>query len=625
MITSSEGLSVFYKQQGDWDLAMIELRNSEKWALELGDRGRLAEIDWLKARLYQTTNDYQNAITYAKKAIAIALDRNDRELFYLASTTLGECYLALKNYELAYQHLVQAIQILEQMRHRIIGQEYEKQLFFEQKTAAYHAMIELLVSQNKPLEALKFADKTKARTLNETMSQGIIERVSGVPSMLMREEKRINLQIMEIGRLLREESLKSQPSLANINKLTEQIASTRKTYLDLQGNSNVLQSELKDKILSGGSTISPDLKKALSKSPMAIMEYVVREDKVFLFVISKSVHDSDVSIKTYNINITKKELKEKVSDFHDLISKRSVSFRALSRDLYDLLIKPAENDLKSKTVICFVPDEILWNFPFQAAQGSDNRFLLEQYSIYYAPSLNTLNMLSEDIKPKGSQKNLSFLSYANPPVASKDSLIGGNPRRTGVFAPLPETEVEVNRISRLFSKGHHRALVGEKAVESSFKTLASEYKNIHLATHGVLNNQNPMNSYLLFSDVGDEKNDSLLEAREIANLDLDADMVVLSACETARGSIRRGEGVVGMAWAFLSAGARSTVVSQWKVDSTATASLMVDFYGNMFRNKARTRMTRSESLREASLKLMKDNRYRHPFYWAGFIVIGNNN
>ena len=104
-----------------------------------------------------------------------------------------------------------------------------------------------------------------------------------------------------------------------------------------------------------------------------------------------------------------------------------------------------------------------------------------------------------------------------------------------------------------------------------------------------------------------------------------AELVVLSSCETARGSIRRGEGVVGMAWAFLSAGARSTVVSQWKVDSTATASLMVDFYGNMFRNKARTRMTRSESLRQASLKLMKDNRYRHPFYWAGFIVIGKNN
>ncbi len=278
LITSSEGLSVIYKQQGDYDLAMIELRNSEKWALELGDRGRLAEIDWLKARLYQTTNDYQNAITYAKKAIAIALDRNDRELFYLASTTLGECYLALKNYELAYQHLVQAIQILEQMRHRIIGQEYEKQLFFEQKTAAYHAMIELLVSQNKPLEALKFADKTKARTLNETMSQGIIERVSGNPSVLMREEKRINLQIMEISQQLREESLKSQPSIANINKLTEQIASTRKTYLDLQSNSTILRPEFKDEFMSGESTISPGLKKALSKSHMAILEYVVRED-----------------------------------------------------------------------------------------------------------------------------------------------------------------------------------------------------------------------------------------------------------------------------------------------------------------------------------------------------------
>ena len=121
-----------------------------------------------------------------------------------------------------------------------------------------------------------------------------------------------------------------------------------------------------------------------------------------------------------------------------------------------------------------------------------------------------------------------------------------------------------------------------------------------------------------------DKEDGLLEAREIMNLNLRADLVVLSACETARGRIGAGEGVIGMSWAFFVAGSRTTVVSQWEVDSASTAELMVGFFQRLKGATGKSGTTKSTALRLAALKLMKNPRYQHPYYWAGFVVVGND-
>ena len=159
----------------------------------------------------------------------------------------------------------------------------------------------------------------------------------------------------------------------------------------------------------------------------------------------------------------------------------------------------------------------------------------------------------------------------------------------------------------------------------SFKVLAPQYATIHLATHGVLDNRDPLNSYLLLTKTdGNLENDGLLQAREIINLRLGADLAVLSACETGNGRISSGEGVIGMSWAFFVAGTRSVLVSQWRVNSASTARLMENFYQAMAAQDNPESRNKSQALREASLRLMKDRRYRHPFYWAGFVLVSSN-
>lgn len=146
--------------------------------------------------------------------------------------------------------------------------------------------------------------------------------------------------------------------------------------------------------------------------------------------------------------------------------------------------------------------------------------------------------------------------------------------------------------------------IGREASEKTFRALAANYGTIHLATHGVLDNRQPLYSHLLLTKTeGEPENDGLLEAREIMNMNLHSDLAVLSACETANGRISPGEGVMGMSWAFFMAGTRSMLVSQWKVNSAGTARLMLNFYQALESKQNVQDGKKARSLQEATLRL----------------------
>ena len=165
-----------------------------------------------------------------------------------------------------------------------------------------------------------------------------------------------------------------------------------------------------------------------------------------------------------------------------------------------------------------------------------------------------------------------------------------------------------------------QVFIGAAAREDRLKAAAAEAGVLHIATHGVLNDAAPMYSHLALA-TNDEKEDGLLEAWELMQLDLKADLAVLSACETARGRIGAGEGVIGLSWALFVAGVPSTLVSQWKVESSSTRDLMLGFHRGL-RSKTRP-LTKAEALRQAVLSLLKNPRTDHPFYWAGFVLVGD--
>jgi CHAT domain-containing protein len=360
-----------------------------------------------------------------------------------------------------------------------------------------------------------------------------------------------------------------------------------------------------------------DINQLTLNKDCAYLEYVVSKEQIYLFVLTNKTLRDGFDLKAYPLQIKSDDLVSKVDQFHQRLANRHPEFASLARELYGLIIGPADQQLKGVKTIGIIPDGFLWNLPFQALLAGNNHYLIEDRALYYSPSLSVLHQMIKG-KIVADKKATSLLAFGNP-------VIGKDEQRNEELCPLPETETEVSSIANCFGPSGNKVLIGREASEKSFKELASSYGTIHLATHGVIDNRQPLYSHLLLTKTeGDTENDGLLEAREIMNMNLHADLAVLSACETANGRISPGEGVIGMSWAFFVAGTRSMLVSQWKVNSASTSQFMVNFYNDLGSNPQRSTSKKSKALRDAALQLMKGSRYRHPFYWAGFVLLGSD-
>ena len=188
------------------------------------------------------------------------------------------------------------------------------------------------------------------------------------------------------------------------------------------------------------------------------------------------------------------------------------------------------------------------------------------------------------------------------------------------LAPLPEAERQVRALPALYGPERSVVYLGDEATEDRFKAEAPRHRIVHVASHGLFEEASPLYSSVILTPGRDASTeDGLLEAWEILDLELDADVVILSACETGRGRIASGEGIVGTSWALLAAGARAAVVSQWKVDAASTTALMTALHRRLARGETGTAV----HLRSATLEVMTNPRYAHPFYWAPFVLVGN--
>jgi CHAT domain-containing protein len=213
-----------------------------------------------------------------------------------------------------------------------------------------------------------------------------------------------------------------------------------------------------------------------------------------------------------------------------------------------------------------------------------------------------------------------MMRLRRPEPERRTLLAFGNPAPEGEDT-LPDTENEVRRLAAMYGPSS-RVYVGADAREDRWKVEAPDYRVVHIATHGVLDDASPLYSHLVMArPERDSKEDGLLEAWEIMKVPLGADLVILSACETARGRIAPGEGIVGLMWAVFVAGSPATLVSQWRVDSPSTAALMVAFHREWNANGGAT--SKARALQAASIAVLRTPGRARPFYWAGFILAGD--
>ena len=612
------------QMKGNYDLALEYYRKSLTLKEALNERRGIAEtLSDIAAVQYEQGN-YRSALETAGRAVAIAREIGFRETLWEAPTTSGRAHLMLGQPEKSRYAFEEAIAAIEDFRTQVGGGEQQLQQFFENKVSPYHSMVELLTAQNNHREALVYAERAKSRVLLDVLQSTSKSVTKDMTAEEQQQERRLRSELVSVNSEVSRERQRPQLDQTHLASLNARLQKARFDYEAFQTTLYAAHPELRVQRGEAKTLTLEDARGLLTEDQDALLEYVITEKKTYVFVLTAEAGASSHTpkLKSYTLPISRSDLTEHVKAFREQLARRDLTFRATASKLYDLLMSPVRADLQGKRTLVIVPDAVLWELPFQALIDANGHYLIEDLAVSYVPSLTVLREMRRLRKQKQSvQRDINLLAIGNPElrnaIAERVSLV----HRDEKLEPLPEAEKEVTTLGQLY--GPRSAIyIGADAREDRFKQEAGRFNVLHLATHGVLNDASPMYSQIVLAQ-SDKGEDGLLEAWEIMKLNLNADLVVLSACESGLGRVGAGEGMIGLTWAFFVAGSPASVVSQWKVESSSTAQLMVEFHRNLQAKTPKLKLSKAKALQKAALTVLGNKNFRHPFYWAGFILVGD--
>ncbi|MBA3712376.1 MAG: CHAT domain-containing protein [Pyrinomonadaceae bacterium] len=627
-------VGLVHNAQGNYGLAMEFSRKSLTLAESIGNKEKIADALLNIGRVLYFTGKHAEAVDVINRAIAIAKQIGISEDLWEAYTIKGRAYRALDQPKQARESFTNAIALVESSRHEVVGDIEQQQLFLEDKISPYHEMVELLISQgqNNITEAFEYAERAKGRVLLDVLRNHKVSITKSMTSAEQTQEQRLNAEILKLNTQVIAENNKPQPDQPRLADLDVRLRQARLDYESFQTDLYAAHPELKTHRGEIAPITRQQAAALIPDANFAVLKYVITDEKTYLFVLTKNrtarsgEEGSQLNLRIYPLAVTGKLLAEKVATFRTQLAERQLDFSVRGRELYDMLVRPAQQQLAGKKTLCIVPDGPLWELSFQALQVN-SRYLIENYAIFYTPSLSVLHEMMRrpaiDMAKEG--ETHALLAFGNPDFGSEALEKVSFAERGKKLVPLPEAEIEVRKVAAIHGLERSKIYLGKEALEERAKGEAPGYRVLHFATHGFLDNVNPMYSYLVLAQGDGTQQDGLLETREIINLNLRADLAVLSACETARGRYGAGEGTIGMTWAFFIAGTPATLASQWNVESSSTSQLMVEFHQNWLKpdSNPMSMPAKAAALRKAGLQLLSTKEFWHPYYWAGFTLIGN--
>ncbi|AUT00319.1 Fis family transcriptional regulator [Nostoc sp. CENA543] len=558
MILGNHPKGIEYYQQ--------ELTKARKIKDRLGEGSALSHF----GGAYIDSGEYSKAIEHLQQALVIAQELKDAGSKKIALNSLGLAFYKQENLTLAESNLIEAIKLQESLRLRAKElKDIQKISLYDQQRSSYETLQQVFIAQNKTDAALEISERGRGRAFVELLTSRIFSNSK--------------------------EQLLTPPTIAEIKQIAR-----------LQNATLVQYSIISDKFKVEG-------------------KIQFKESELYIWVINST---GEVTFRKVDLKpLWQKEnttLPQLVTTSRQAIGARGTAFRGINvtynpnapkaknnlKRLHELLINPIA-DLLPKNPnerVIFIPQNALFLVPFAALQDAESKYLIEKHTILTSPSIQVLDLTRKQRQRLGTK-----------PIQGKDTLIVGNPtmpffapkidETPQQLTPLPGAEKEATAISKLLKTA---PLIGNKATESTVIKRLPQARFVHLATHGIFDDIQGLNSAIALTPSGQD--DGLLTASEILDLKLNAELVVLSACDTGRGRIS-GDGVIGLSRSLISAGVPSVLVSLWAVPDAPTARLMTQFYQNLQKNP-----DKAQALRQAMLTTMKTN--PNPVDWAAFTLIG---
>ncbi|NET01988.1 MAG: CHAT domain-containing protein [Sphaerospermopsis sp. SIO1G1] len=551
------------------------------------------------------------------------------------------------NFKVAQTKIKTAINIIESLRTQITNQKLRLS-YFASTQDYYQFYIDLLMemhqlypNQGYDAEALHISERARARNLLELITESHANIRTGVDTELLQAEQDIKQQL-DNNEKRRVKLFSGEYTAAQKEALDTETSKLLTQYRDIQtkirNNSPRYAAITEPQPL----TLAHIQEQVLDENSI-ILEYYLGKDKSYLWAISKTEMTSYELPKNAEIETLVKKFRGEILKPYS--TKKRVY--QVAAPLTKILIEPVADKLSNKRLV-IIGDGALQYLPFAALpipESEEYQPLIINHEIISLPSASTIPLIRTEKKGrKPATKSIAIL--ADPVFTQQDERLNNNLNNqnkltktnpdnlanralqrsafnTGIeFERLPFTRKEAETILKLIPKNQSlQALDFAANINFFTNPQLSQYQIVHLATHGILDSKQPELSGLvlsLFNAKGEPEN-GFLRLHDIFNLNLSADLVVLSACQTGLGQQIKGEGVVGLTTGFIYAGSPRVVMSLWNVDDQGTFVLMEKFYQKMFQEGLKP----STALRQAQIEMFNDPNFSKPDYWAAFTVLGD--
>lgn len=502
--------------------------------------------------------------------LGIPQTRDNGGIYWLVLFDRGRIAEAEGNWDKAIDFYRRAIEVIEEQR-KSITTETSKIGFVGDKQSVYYHIVAGLFATGRYGQAFDYVERSKARAL--------VDLLAGRRQFAPKER-----DAAETKKLLRDlERLEYDALVQGSGPRDIQPGQRRDALADAKEKLSKAAPELAS-LVSVRSRSAAQIQARLGADEALVEYFYHGGGNLYGFVVTREGVDA--------VKLDGASLEADVALFRNRIMHHSSdAWRTSARSMYRRLIKPLAHMLDRPKLIV-VPHGALHYVPFNALHSGED-FLIERYAIRLLPSASVL----EYLKRRGAPAPRELLVFGNPDL--------GDPK-----FDLPGAEAEAREIAKMWTGSV--VLLRKDATETNLKNLAGQFRYLHLASHGRFSSDQPLESGILLA--GDEQNDGTLTVNELYDLEVNADVVTLSACETGLGEISNGDDVVGLTRGFLYAGARTIVASLWPVSDDATYHLMTGFYAAFTLGDMR------ESLRKAQMETKK--KFPHPFFWAAFQIVG---
>jgi CHAT domain-containing protein len=635
----------------------VTLNNIANTYEHLGDKQKALENYVEAVRLLRAAR-YQRQLTGALKNLGVfyrnegqfdkAFENLDEARTISATTgdQMNEAIALSELARLAFHHgnLTEALKLIEQA---IVATEslrvnlkshHLRASFLASVRQYYEFETEVLMRmhQERPSEgfaaaAFQVSEKSRARSLLELLREARAELQQGVDPSLIERESTLRQSIAD--------KAEQQTRLLSGKPTNEQVQAASKEIEALTSEYDQIQTRIRQTSPRYAALVQPSplnveaIQKQLLDENTLLLEYALGEQKSFVWAVTPD------SVKAFELP-GRATIEQEAKRFYETLAQRNQRIDQaqsespqVAANLRRMLLQPLAGELKQKRLV-IVADGVLQYLPFSALTLSDDgRPLIVDHEIVTLPSASVLAVLREEFEQrKPASKLLAVLadpvfSANDPRLAQANHSSAADVQRSAAEAGLGGlmrlrfSRQEAEEIARLAGdKRNLKALDFSASRALVTKASLADYRIVHFATHGLINNQNPDLSGIVLSLVDEQgrPQNGFLRLYDIYNLKLDADLVVLSACQTALGKEIKGEGLVGLTRGFMYAGAPRVVASLWRIDDRATADIMKRFYESMLKDGLRP----AAALRAAQISMSQDKRWHSPHYWAAFTLQG---